>query len=51
MSVVDATGNYTTAVAGTDYNKGSTYGDKKTILDFSAGFGGDQYGAYFSLRS
>ena len=51
MSVVDATGNYTTAVAGTDYNKVSTYGDKKTILDFSAGFGGDAYGAYFSLRT
>ena len=51
MSVVDATGNYTTAVEGTDYNKVSTYGDKKTILDFSAGFGGDPYGAYFSLRT
>ena len=50
MSVVDATGNYTTAVEGTDYTKVSTYGDKKTILDFSAGFGGDPYGAYFSLR-
>ncbi len=51
MSVVDATGNYTTAVEGTDYTKVSTYGDKKTIMDFSAGFGGDPYGAYFSLRT
>jgi len=51
MSVVDATGNYTTAEEGTDYKKVSSYGDKKTIMDFSAGFGGDPYGAYFSLRT
>ena len=50
MSVVDATGNYTTAVEGTDYTKG-TYGEKKTIMDFSAGFGADPFGAYFSLRT
>ena len=50
MSVVDATGNYTTATPGTDYAKES-YGEKKTIMDFSAGFGGDPYGAYFSLRT
>ena len=50
MSVVDDAGNYTTAVAGTDYTKGG-YGEKKTIMDFSAGFGGDPYGAYFSLRT
>ena len=51
LSVVDATGNYTTAVEGTDYTKVSSYGEKKTIMDFSAGFGGDPYGAYFSLRT
>jgi len=51
LSVVDATGNYTTAEEGTDYKKVSSYGDKKTIMDFSAGFGGDPYGAYFSLRT
>ena len=50
MSVVDATGNYTTAVEGTDYTKGG-YGEKKTIMDFSAGFGADPFGAYFSLRT
>ena len=50
LSVVDATGNYTTAVEGTDYTKG-TYGEKKTIMDFSAGFGADPFGAYFSLRT
>ena len=50
LSVVDATGNYTTAVEGTDYAKGG-YGEKKTIMDFSAGFGGDPFGAYFSLRT
>ncbi len=50
MSVVDATGNYTTAVEGTDYTKGG-YGESKTIMDFSAGFGADPFGAYFSLRT
>ena len=50
MSVVDATGNYTTAVEGTDYTKGG-YGERKTIMDFSAGFGADPFGAYFSLRT
>ena len=50
LSVVDATGNYTTAVEGTDYTKGG-YGEKKTIMDFSAGFGADPFGAYFSLRT
>jgi outer membrane receptor for ferrienterochelin and colicin len=50
MSVVDDAGNYTTAVAGTDYAKGG-YGEKKTIMDFSAGFGADPFGAYFSLRT
>ena len=50
LSVVDATGNYTTAVEGTDYTKG-IYGEKKTIMDFSAGFGADPFGAYFSLRT
>ena len=50
MSVVDATGNYTTAVEDRDYKKG-TYGEKKTIMDFSAGFGADPFGAYFSLRT
>ena len=50
MSVVDATGNYTTAVEGTDYTKGA-YGDRKTMMDFSAGFGADPFGAYFSLRT
>jgi len=50
MNVVDATGNYTTAVEGTDYAKGG-YGERKTIMDFSAGFGGDPFGAYFSLRT
>ena len=50
MSVVDAIGNYTTAVEGTDYTKGG-YGEKKTIMDFSAGFGADPFGAYFSLRT
>jgi len=50
MSVVDATGNYTTAVEGTDYTKGG-YGERKTMMDFSAGFGADPFGAYFSLRT
>ena len=50
MSVVDATGNYTTAVEGADYTKGG-YGESKTIMDFSAGFGADPFGAYFSLRT
>ncbi len=50
LSVVDATGNYTTAVEEIDYKKG-TYGEKKTIMDFSAGFGADPFGAYFSLRT
>ena len=50
MSVVDDAGNYTTAVEGTDYTKGA-YGEKKTIMDFSAGFGADPFGAYFSLRT
>ena len=50
LSVVDATGNYTTAVEGTDYTKGA-YGDRKTMMDFSAGFGADPFGAYFSLRT
>ena len=50
MSVVDATGNYTTAVEGTDYTKGA-YGERKTMMDFSAGFGADPFGAYFSLRT
>ena len=50
LSVVDATGNYTTAVEGTDYTKGG-YGESKTIMDFSAGFGADPFGAYFSLRT
>ena len=50
LSVVDATGNYTTAVEGTDYAKGG-YGERKTMMDFSAGFGADPFGAYFSLRT
>jgi len=50
LSVVDATGNYTTAVEGTDYTKGG-YGERKTMMDFSAGFGADPFGAYFSLRT
>ncbi|HIF29092.1 MAG TPA: TonB-dependent receptor [Candidatus Marinimicrobia bacterium] len=50
MNVVDDAGNYTTAVEGTDYTKGA-YGEKKTIMDFSAGFGADPFGAYFSLRT
>ena len=50
LSVVDATGNYTTAVEGTEYAKGG-YGERKTMMDFSAGFGADPFGAYFSLRT
>ena len=50
MSVVDDAGNYTTAEEGTDYTKGA-YGEKKTVMDFSAGFGADPFGAYFSLRT
>jgi hypothetical protein len=51
LDVVDDAGNYTTAVEGTDYTKDSGYGERKTIMDFSAGFGADPFGAYFSLRT
>ena len=51
MEVVDDAGTYTTAVADKDYTKESDHGGSMTIMDFSAGFGGDPLGAYFSLRT
>ena len=50
MEIVDDQGNYTSGVEGTDFTK-SAFGGEKTIMDFSAGFGGGAFGGVFSLRT
>ena len=49
MKIVDDEGNYTNATDGTDYTM-TDFGGEKTILDFSAGFGGGAFGGVFSFR-
>ena len=49
MEIVDDQGNYTNAADGTDYTM-TDFGGEKTIMDFSAGFGGGAFGGVFSFR-
>ena len=49
MEIVDDQGNYTNAAGGTDYTM-TDFGGEKTIMDFSAGFGGGAFGGVFSFR-
>ena len=50
MEIGDDQSNYTDAVLGTDYTE-TAFGDEKTIMDFSGGFGTGAFGGVFSLRT